>query len=60
MDDLLDARGEAVKEITTSMLKAAGESMLRHGNDPHSEIILAAAIAMFIDKVQPLCGDGFK
>lgn len=50
-DLLLRARGEAVQEVTAAMLLAAGEAMLRHGNDPKGHMILTAATVMFIDKI---------
>lgn len=60
-DPLMDARGEAVQEVTTAMLLAAGNALMRHGNDPMAEVILGAAIAMFIQKVDgTLLASGFK
>lgn len=58
--EMFRAGAEAVEEITKSMLMAAGEALMRHGNDPASEAILAAAVAMFVDKIDTTISVGFK
>lgn len=50
-DPLLQARGEAVSEVCALMFKGAGEAFLRHGDDPQGDVILAAALRMFIDRI---------
>lgn len=45
MDDLTKARADATQEVCASILKAAGEAMQRHGNDPQSGVIVAAGFA---------------
>lgn len=58
-DTLMLARADAVQELTKAMFTAAGNALIRHGNDPQSELILGAAIAMFVDKTDEL-QPGFK
>ena len=40
------ARAEATREVASALCKAAGEVMMRHGNDPTSAAIVAAGFAM--------------
>lgn len=51
MDDLKAAGAEAVDEICSSVLKAAGEAMKRHGNDPNGGAIVAAGFAMALIRI---------
>jgi hypothetical protein len=57
---LLEARSEAVFEIQAALFKASGDALMRHGDDPHSEAILAAAIAMYIGRIDELLRPGFR
>ena len=43
---MADAGAEAVQEISSAILKAAGSAMQRHGNDPNGGAIVAAGFAM--------------
>jgi hypothetical protein len=59
-DALKEARLEAIREIQAGLFVAAGEAMTRHGNDPQGEVILAAAVAMFVGKVDKNICPGFR
>jgi len=43
---IADAGAEAVQEISSAILKAAGAAMQRHGYDPNGAAIVAAGFAM--------------
>ncbi len=58
-DTLLDARAEAVTETAEAMLKAAGNSLMRHGNDPASDTILLAAVTMAVEQIDLKLRPGF-
>lgn len=58
-DDLSRARYEGVDEVARAMMVAAGEALMRHGEDPLSEAILGAAVLMFVDTCDGL-RPGFK
>lgn len=58
-DTLLDARCEAVTETAEAILKAAGNSLMRHGNDPASDKILLAALAMAVEHIELKLRPGF-
>lgn len=45
-NELDHAQAEATQEVASAVLKAAGETMARHGNDPHSGVIVAAGFTM--------------
>ena len=51
MTDLEEAGAEAVQEIASVLLKAAGAAMQRHGNDPNGGAILAAGFAMALNNI---------
>lgn len=51
MTDLDMAAAEATQEICSSVLKAAGEAMKRHGNDPNGGAIVAAGFAMALQTI---------
>jgi hypothetical protein len=59
-NDLEQTRTEVVGEITRAMLLASGDVLLKYGNDPMSEPILAAALATFIDQIERKVSPGFK
>lgn len=59
-DALTRARGEAVQEVIADMLLAAGNALLRHGNDPKAHVILSVATEGFIDQVDKNIMPGFK
>lgn len=50
-DELTLAGAEATQEICAGVLKAAGEAMARHGNDPNSGAIVAAGFAMALQAI---------
>lgn len=54
------ARLEAICEIQAAMFIAAGQAVARHGDDPEGAGLLAAATAMFIDKIDANLLPGFK
>lgn len=41
------------------MLKAAGNSLMRHGNDPASDTILLAAVTMAVEQIDLKLRPGF-
>lgn len=51
MTDLDAARAEATQEVASSLLKAAGAAMTRHGPDPNGGAIVAAGFAMALDRI---------
>lgn len=57
---MLESRAEAVNELQAALFSAAGKTLSRHGNDPDSEAILAAGIAMFISRTDRLLCPGFQ
>ena len=59
-DVMLRARGEAVQEVIADMLLAAGNALLRHGDDPKAHVILSAATEGFIDQVDRIILPGFR
>jgi len=50
-DQMTQARAEATQEVASAILKAAGEAMQRHGDDPHSVVIVAAGFAMALQRI---------
>lgn len=56
----IEGSAEAVNELQAALFTAAGKTLERHGNDPHSEAILAAGIAMFINRTDRLLCPGFQ
>lgn len=50
-DQMETARAEATQEVCSAVLKAAGEVMKVHGNDPHGGVILAAGFAMALKAI---------
>lgn len=46
------ARAEAIDETAAAMLKAAGASLARHGDDPQSAVLLLAAVKVFLDNAE--------
>jgi hypothetical protein len=46
-----DARAEAVQEVSSEILKAAGAAMGRHGDDPNGGAIVAAGFAMALKAI---------
>jgi len=50
-DQMTQARAEATQEVASAILKAAGDAMLRHGDDPHSNVIVAAGFAMALRRI---------
>lgn len=59
-DTMMAARAEAIVEISSDLLKAAGTALARHGNDPHSEVVLCAAVAMFVSRIDEHLLPGFQ
>lgn len=57
---MLAAGTEAICEIKAALFKGAGDALVRHGPDPHSAVILAAAVCMFIDTVEKEISPGFR
>lgn len=51
MTDLDEARAEATQEVAAAILKAAGEVMKRHGDDPNGVVIIAAGFAMALQSI---------
>ena len=49
--DMEQAGTEAVQEIASSILKAAGAAMARHGDDPNGGAIIAAGFALAIEQI---------
>lgn len=56
----LQAGAQAVQDVCTEMLEAAGAAMTRHGPDPNSAAILGAAFAMAADKITNNIDPNFK
>ena len=48
MDPLDDARAQAVKDVASAILAAAGEALARHGADPQSDVILIGAFVITV------------
>jgi hypothetical protein len=44
-------RHELISDLCKAMLKTCGDLLAAHGDDPHSNAVLAAATCMFINKV---------
>jgi hypothetical protein len=59
-DPMIEARTQAICEINGAMLKAAGDALARHGNDPHSAPILLAAVALFVKSIDKNIEPGFQ
>lgn len=49
--DLELARAEAVMEVASALLTAAGSVMKRHGNDPYAGAVLSAGIALALNQI---------
>jgi hypothetical protein len=49
-DEMLSG-AQAVQDIASALLKAAGEVMKVHGNDPNSLAIVSAGFAMAIKEI---------
>ncbi len=66
-DTLLDAsrakndwiRKQRALLTAEAILKAAGNSLMRHGNDPASDKILLAALAMAVEHIELKLRPGF-
>lgn len=59
--DLMDqARAEAIRDITSEMLRAAGESLFRHGDDPEAYALLTSATVTFIKEIDKDLLPGFQ
>lgn len=50
-DEMDEARGEATQEVCCAILKAAGDAMKRHGDDPRNGAILSAGFAMALQQI---------
>lgn len=59
-DAMMTARVEAICEIQAAMFKAAGGAFQRHGNDPHGLVVMLAATAMFVNKIDEHINPGFR
>jgi hypothetical protein len=59
-DALKEARVEATSELQAALFVAAGAALTRHGNDPQAEVILCAAVAMFVSKIDRNLSPGFQ
>lgn len=51
---------QAVQDVSSAILKAAGECMTLHGPDPNSPAILAAAFVMAIRNITEHIDPGFQ
>jgi len=51
---------QAVQDVASAMLSAAGKAMALHGNDPNGHAIVGAAFAMAICKIDEQIDPGFK
>jgi hypothetical protein len=49
--DMMLARAEAAEDVAVAMMRAAGEAMTRHGDDPSGVEILASGFALAIGKI---------
>lgn len=45
------ATAEAVEDVASSILLAAGDAMTRHGNDPQGAQIVAAGFALALQRI---------
>jgi hypothetical protein len=50
-NDIIDAGAEAVQEMSSVILLAAGATMKRHGDDPNGGAIVAAGFAMALHAI---------
>ena len=50
-DLMEDARAETTQELTEALLKAASDTMRRHGDDPLSPVIAAAGFSYALDVI---------
>lgn len=55
-----NASAQAVQDIASAMLKAAGDCLTLHGNDPNNGAILGAAFCMVVEKVTEHIDPNFK
>jgi len=51
---------QAVQDVASAILSAAGKAMTLHGDDPNGHAILGAALAMAICKIDKEIDPGFK
>lgn len=56
----MQAGCQAVSDVATGILQAAGEALTRHGPDPNSPAILGAGFCMAIDKITSEIDPGFR
>jgi hypothetical protein len=56
----LASGAQAVQDVASAMLSAAGKAMTLHGNDPNGQAIVGAAFAMAISKIDEQIDPGFK
>ena len=61
VDGLVAAVGaECTVEIMEGMMRAAGEALVHHGNDPNSAAILLAAYLLAIETINDKIDPTFK
>ena len=51
MTEMENAGVEAMQEMASAILTAAGVTMQRHGNDPNGRAIIAAGFAMALQMI---------
>lgn len=56
----MQACAQAVQDVASGMIAAAGEAMSRHGNDPNSVVILGAAFCIAVEKITTSIDPQFK
>ena len=58
-DEMLSG-AQAVQDVASSLLRAAGEVMRVHGNDPNSLAIVSAGFAMAIQQIEKSIDPAFR
>jgi hypothetical protein len=58
-DEMLSG-AQAVQDVASALLRAAGEVMTVHGNDPNSLAIVSAGFAMAITEIEKNIDPSFR
>ena len=60
MIDEVQAGSEVANEIAQNIIKAAGETLQRYGNDPNSNAILGAGFFLAIKRINEYVDPNFQ
>ena len=50
----MSASADVVQEISSAIARAIGEVLVRHGDDPNSDALIAAGVYIFVKAAEPL------